>query len=810
MSSHIIKIEWVQHEGLKAHDARRLFTGADVARGVNGIGKTTILDTIRLVITGSTLGIKKTNQDVMSLARPGVDRIRLLLAGLRADGRQVVIERRWTRGKRGAVEESIRIDGAELGARDGEAEIRALFPGLDEVWEPAAIFRETPAAMRARLLALVPPTAIKLEDVVPGDVPKWALPRHTDMGAVAWASFAIEQTDARINKAAADRREEEAVLRRLVDTTEVEASTDVDTTEIEATLAALREELTGCSVSRVARAAAERTEAQALARLEAARRAVGAESQIPHAEALERVLVDCLPAGAKVRVATAVPSGNLAMVVRAAAAEIRAGLARVLREAPALERRRAEAAKVLERVRAFPASTWEAHAATKAAFDEVASRARPVEEQLAGLRGELRALSATTAEPVLSDPLSKALAGWRALSIERRGHVHSYLTVEAQNRTGDTVFHDAAARAAMLLEAAALAPAEDAAREARRAEVQGRIEALEIDVDLLHAEREEAADLVMRAEAGAKRADAERELAEVGAELAAIELARPRIPAEVKQPETWLHGIESRVAEIFAAETSAAKAREALADLEAAHEAAMAALAAMPEGRAREDVEAEIADAEKRLDAAKAHNVNAVKVREALATLRTREANEEALKNWRARFVEIQTDLVDRSRAWFEQRYSELLGGVKVEVKLSSATDKPDCRILVDGIEVRTMCPGHQAFALVMFLLLVSGAKKGGFRFLPIDELERIAKENREAFLRALQDAKAAGQIDQWIATGCPDSVPTIEGVTVHDMGQSAELIPEEREDDDAPIPEPTEAPRRRTRRGSSAAYDAA
>jgi hypothetical protein len=198
VSGHIIKIEWVQHEGLKAHDARRLLTGSDVFRGDNGKGKTTIFDAIRLVILGYTLGIKKTNQDVMSLARPGVDRIRLLLAGLRADGRQVVIERRWTRGKRGAVEESIRIDGAELGTRDGEAAIRALFPGLDEVWEPAAIFRETSAAMRARVLALVPPTAIKMEDVVPSDVPKWALPRHTDMGAVAWVAYAIEQTDARI------------------------------------------------------------------------------------------------------------------------------------------------------------------------------------------------------------------------------------------------------------------------------------------------------------------------------------------------------------------------------------------------------------------------------------------------------------------------------------------------------------------------------------------------------------------------------------------------------------------------------------
>ena len=816
MNAHIIRINYVQHEGLKAHDARRGLTGADVYTGANGTSKTTLLDTIRLVVLGHTVGIKKTNQDVFSLAKPGVERIRLLLGGTLTDGRKTEIERRWTRTKKGAIEESIAIDGVKLGTRDGEAAIRALVPWMDEALEPVAIFREPPAAMRARILALAPSTAIKLEDVVPADVPKWALAKHSDMAPARWVEFAIEQTDAKINAAQAERRTGEAVLRRLVDTTEVEASTDKPTAEIEAELATLREELTGCSVSKVSRQVAERDETTARAKLDAARAAIARTSMVDDVASLATTLFECLPSEDVARRVHDASANDYDLVRRAAEA-IRTGLTRSMTDAPMLERRRAELVRTVERVRAFPVSTHEAHAAAKVVFDEVNARVRPVEDQLAGLRGELRALTpASKAEP--TDALGVAIAAWRSLPAGRRNHLEGYFHEEAaEQRDNAADYDDLDARlfveeldiALVLLEAAAL-PTEDTARAARREEIQRQIDALEIDVDLLHAERDEAADAVMRAEAGAKRAEAERELAEIETKLAAIAAERPTIPAEVKQPATWLHGIEERVSEIFAAETSAATAREALADLEAAHTAAKAALEALPAGRSREDIEVAIADAEARLDAVKAHNANAVRVREALATLAKIATNEEALKSWRARFVEIQTGLVDKARAWFETRYSELLGGAPVEVRLATPTGAPDCRILVDGIEVRTMCPGHQAFALVMFLLLLSGARKGGFRFLPIDALEGISKENRPAFLGALQDALKAGQIDQWIATGCPDSVPEIEGVTVHDMSESLPIVPETTEDDDAPIPEPTEPPRRRTKRGPASAYDAA
>jgi hypothetical protein len=130
VSEYINHISYVQHEGLKAHDARREFTGADVYRAVNGAGKTTILDTIRLVGLGYTVGVKKTNQDVFSLARPGVDRIRLLLGGVRTDGRKVEIERRWTRGRGGAGQ----VGAGQVGAGQvGAGQVRALLRGLPSV-----------------------------------------------------------------------------------------------------------------------------------------------------------------------------------------------------------------------------------------------------------------------------------------------------------------------------------------------------------------------------------------------------------------------------------------------------------------------------------------------------------------------------------------------------------------------------------------------------------------------------------------------------------------------------------------------------
>jgi len=294
VSEYVNHISYVQHEGLKAHDARREFTGADVYRAVNGAGKTTILDTIRLVGLGYTVGVKKTNQDVFSLARPGVDRIRLLLGGVRTDGRKVEIERRWTRGRGGAISESIRIDGQNLGTRDGETAIAALLPWLTEAWEPAAIFREGAAAMRARILDLVPPTEVKLEDVVPADVPKWALPKHTDLTASQWAAFAVEQTDAKINAAAAERRKEESILARLVETTETEAATDLDPTPIKARLERLREELVGCGASRGERAAARRAVEQTSSNLAAARVALRGSVRQDELAAIVEKMVGCM------------------------------------------------------------------------------------------------------------------------------------------------------------------------------------------------------------------------------------------------------------------------------------------------------------------------------------------------------------------------------------------------------------------------------------------------------------------------------------------------------------------------------------
>lgn len=836
MSEYVTSISYVQHEGLKAHDARREFTGADVYRAVNGAGKTTILDAIRLVVLGFTLGIKKTNQDVFALARPGVDRIRLLLGGVRTDGRKVEIERRWTRGRGGAISESIRIDGQTLGTRDGEAAIRSLFPGLDDVWEPAAIFRESPAAMRARILDLVPPTEVRLEDVVPADVPKWALPKHSDLTASQWAAFAVEQTDVRINAAAADRRKEESILARLVETTETEAATDLDVTPIKARLEGLREELVRCGASKGERAAAQRAVETAASKLEAARAALGGSVRQDELAAIVEKLAGCMSPERRMAALVAPAMQRLTAQHQhsglsdefahlAAEATVYASAVHALiRDAEGRERKPTNLAHLrakLAPLRTYAPSTAAALTAARAAFREAEDRVTPVRSQLDGLRGELRAMvrsaegeAARTNTEALG-PLGKALAVWRAVPAGDREHTLGGIrethegnmlgasdpamapVIRAEYARALAATHAALALLTAAGEGADARPVVDVA--ARRTDLQGRIDALEIDLSIVEGERDERAAAVMAVEGGVRRVEMEREIGEVEQAIAATE--QPKVPAGVTDLGAWLDGLEVTASEIVSEAIDVTAARAEVGVLEAQHGAAVKALASLPEGRARDDVEAEVLAVETELEDATAHNANAVKVREAQATLARLGASEAALKAWRVRFVEVQTGLVDKARAWFERRYSELLGGASVKVSLSSATDKPECKILVDGIEVRTMCPGHQAFALVMFLLLLSGVRRGGFRFVPIDELERIAMENREAFLRALQEAKDAGQIDQWIATGCPDSVPAIEGVTIHDMKVSIPLVPEEVEGaDEAPVEPPT--PKRRSRRG--------
>jgi len=817
VSEYVNHISYVQHEGLKAHDARREFTGADVFRGNNGQSKTTILDTIRLVGLGYTVGVKKTNQDVFSLARPGVDRIRLLLGGIRTDGRKVEIERRWTRGRGGAISESIRIDGQNLGTRDGEAAITALLPWLTEAWEPAAIFREGAAAMRSRILDLVPPTEVKLEDVVPADVPKWALPKHADLTASQWAAFAVEQTDGRINAAAAERRREESILARLVETTETEAATDIDPTPIKARLERLREELVGCGASKGERAAAQRAVETAASKLEAARAALGGSVRQDELAAIVEKLAGCmsperrmmlLNAPAMQRTVIGRQHDGLSEEFAHLAAEVRVygpGIRTLIHEAAGRERKLTNLAHLrakLAPLKSYAPSTAETLTTARAAFREAEDRVTPVRSQLDGLRGELRALDrslegeAAKAKTEALDPLAKALAAWRAVSAHMRN-----LVVEGI-ADGPAADFAAAYVATDLLNAAGagaeVRPAVNVA--ARRADIQGRIDALEIDLSIVEGERDERAAAVVAAEGGVRRVELEQEIGEVEQAIAATE--QPKMPAGVTDLGAWLDGLEVQASEIVSEAIDVVSARAEIEALGLQCEAALKALAALPEGRARDEVEAEILAVETELEDATAHNANAAKVREAQSTLARLAASEAALKAWRGRFVEVQTGLVDKARAWFERRYSELLGGASVKVSLSSATDKPECKILVDGIEVRTMCPGHQAFALVMFLLLLSGVRRGGFRFVPIDELERIAMENRPAFLGALQAAKDAGQIDQWIATGCPDSVPEIEGVTVHDMAEGLALIPEEVEGaDEAPVEPPT--PKRRGARAA-------
>jgi hypothetical protein len=114
-------------------------------------------------------------------------------------GRVRTVERAWKRDRNGSVSQTIHIDGMKMQRREGDAEIAGMFAGLDEAWEPAALFSLPPAKMRDRVLRIVPRSGdMSLDRIVPGDCPAWALPKHGDLLPVDWAAFALAQADERI------------------------------------------------------------------------------------------------------------------------------------------------------------------------------------------------------------------------------------------------------------------------------------------------------------------------------------------------------------------------------------------------------------------------------------------------------------------------------------------------------------------------------------------------------------------------------------------------------------------------------------
>lgn len=118
--------------------------------------------------------------------------------------------------------------------------------------------------------------------------------------------------------------------------------------------------------------------------------------------------------------------------------------------------------------------------------------------------------------------------------------------------------------------------------------------------------------------------------------------------------------------------------------------------------------------------------------------------------------------LVGARAVELERRLSE---GIGAEVRVETA---PECRITVGGVPLArgVVSDGEwlrAAAALVRVVASISGAT---WRPLVIDRLEAVSLDRRRPFLESLVAAVRAGEVDQVIVAGCPDTpLGLIEGV---------------------------------------------
>ena len=716
----------ISHSGLKAHDRTLALGDVTILAGPNGTGKTTAHDAIRLTVFGRTTGIDATNQGVMTLARD--NQIATALRVEMADRTVHTVEREWKRDRKGAVSQTIRIDGSKVSTDDGKATIAGWFRGFDEAGAES-FFSMSAAKKREQLLRIIPAEGdLSMERVIPGNCPTWALPKHGAMHPSDWVAWAITQADEKIRGAQADIRDAEKAIERDTVGTIHQAQREIDTAEISARLAKLRAE----GVAAGQREQAERT-------------AASLRVQVTEAEQAAQVVVrelDLVRLAAKV--AEALPAEAIARV-RQTAAE-------------ATERYEMASGRVAS-------SLVQAHAEVLHGVHAIASERRRSADDIT--RAEKRVNLArsklgtvATFAPATDADVAAARLAFGPLNADAETEARAVMVIEARIDALRVPEVECCPRCSYsFVEAVA----------AKRADAESDLAMARMLADSARAAAEEAAEAVRLAEGGVKRTLADRELAEAEADLVRAKALAPRIPAEVTDVSAWLNGIEGAADLVLEAAEAKVRAESTLGGLRSDLADAEANLAMMPAAeRTAAAIEAEIRTAEADLSRAARHNANAERLREADGTIEALTIHLDLYKAARETFVGIQAHLVRQAKPWLERRYSEMLGGMPVEVVLVTPTGAPDCVVRVDGISVSTLCPGHKAFALAYFVILLASVQGDGFRFLPVDELEKISAENRAHFIRAMLDAVAEGVLDQCLLSGCADTIPEIDGVSTH------------------------------------------
>lgn len=288
---------------------------------------------------------------------------------------------------------------------------------------------------------------------------------------------------------------------------------------------------------------------------------------------------------------------------------------------------------------------------------------------------------------------------------------------------------------------------------------------LKADADVALVRAAEEADAAEDAvDDGLRAVDLARDglaLAEAQTALTALQMERDAI-TETKRPT--IDG--DRVLRARRTLTEAERADAVLDDIRGRLEIAEAELEEMPAGRSRDEVAAEYRATQAEIEALGEMNARKNQRQEAadgIEVMRTQVVKSKALVEQLKR---VHQDMLAAASGVISRRF-ESATGAPVEVLLEDERGKDTCRLTVGGVNVAALSGGEMLMWLAANVITLAPSTSAAWRPLLLDRIEAVSKGKRGAFLGAVAQAFREGLITQAILTGCPDSVPEVEGVTV-------------------------------------------
>lgn len=718
MNAHA-KLLTIGHVGMKAHDATYDLANLTILSGANGAGKSTVLEAISLLINGWVLGVDKTYDGVLTLARG--ERLRVFGTVRLPDGRTARIARTWTRSlkrKKGTDTVVIAqdIDCSCFSGSDADKDgfIKGIFGAMPEAWNPAEFLDLTPAKMRDRLLRLIPASEIGSQKLVPEGCPEWAKDEFDALQPHEWVQQAIRRAKDKISKAQASSRETNVELDNVGDA----HAGDKDLEPLRGMLVMLRRELLNSNQRALTEAALVKIQRQVT------------DARAKASEALPKSLIYFV-------------SG----MVDAAALAIQQQIAND-------KHARATFTARLKHSEECQTGLLADCANLRKAIDAFGDIPAATGDDLVGLEHQFAELEADE---------QRLLGVISAIQSEVARHKNPALHTCPACAFDLAAFH-----------------ADEQQARARDLETQ------RADLALIEIAIGEVDAQLSRTRRGMEKRVEIQRLKDLEGDLAAIGDSIRELKAEAPAARTFpdVTDVQAEIDALVDEALERANALGAIEALEARARELLAELEGLPEARPPAEIEAEIKKLDRSIEEAVRWNERVARLRDAEEQRLLIEEQLAELQRWLGVFTRIQAKLVEKTKAWYESRLSEVCGAA-VTVELVNARGHDDCRFAVDGVYAETLNVGHRLTFVVALFVVLASASSAPWRPILVDQFEHISRDFREGFMRAISSAVDSGAVSQAVLAGCADEIPEIEGAKHYELSRDRTAVAE------APAPSP-------------------